>query len=285
MTVDVIDHIAPLAERHDAFLFDLWGVVHNGIEAYPGALRTLAALTAQGKRVLLLSNAPRLGTVVDPFLARMGVPREHYDRVVASGDLVRAALESGAVDVGRRFLFWGKGPDRTITEGLDLEETDSLGDADFILCGGLNNDETETVDDYAGALAQAKNRGLPMVCANPDYEVMRGHEMLPCAGALAQAYQDIGGKVHWFGKPYGVAYDYCRHELGDIAPDRMLAVGDTLRTDIAGATAAGIAGVLVTGGIHAREVMAEGRLDEAALIRICAAADLWPVAAMTQLEW
>lgn len=285
MTVDVIDHIAPLAERHDAFLFDLWGVVHNGLEAYPGALRTLAALKAQDKHVLLLSNAPRLGTVVDPFLAKMGVDRAHYDRVVASGDLVRQALELGTIDVGRRFLYWGKGPDRTITEGLDFEEVGSVDAADFILCGGLNNDETESVADYGDVLARAKARGLPMVCANPDYEVMRGTQMLPCAGALAQAYQDIGGKVHWFGKPYPVAYEYCRHVLGDIAPDRVLAVGDTLRTDIAGCTAAGIKGVLVTGGIHAREVMPGGELDRAALERICAEADLWPAAAMTQLDW
>lgn len=284
MTVDVIDHIAPLAERHDAFLFDLWGVVHNGIEAYPGALRTMAALKERNRRVILLSNAPRLGSFVEPFLEKMGVDRAHYDRVVASGDLVRQALE-GDLHVGRRFLYWGKGPDRTMTQGLDLQESDSVEDAEFILCGGLNNDETETVADYGEVLARAKERGLPLVCANPDYEVMRGAQMLPCAGALAQAYEAIGGKVHWFGKPYPVAYEYCRQHLGDIPTDAVLAVGDTLRTDIAGATAAGIKGVLVTGGIHAREVMPGGDLDRAALERICAEADLWPVAAMTQLDW
>ncbi|WP_416899679.1 MAG: TIGR01459 family HAD-type hydrolase [Minwuia sp.] len=285
MTIDVTDHIAPIAARYDAFLFDLWGVVHNGLEAYSGALRTLSALKNAGKTVILLSNAPRLGTDVDPFIARMGVERDQYLRVVASGDMVRLALAEKRIDPGRRFLFWGKGQDRSITAGLDFEETDSLDSADFILCAGLNDDQTESVDDYRERLELAKAGGKPLVCANPDYEVMRGDDMLPCAGALALAYQQMGGETHWFGKPYAVAYDYCETVLGGIDPSRILAVGDTLRTDIRGATDAGIDAVLVTGGIHAREVMRTGEIDRAALDRICAEAGLTPVAAMPELDW
>jgi len=285
MTIQVTDHIAPVAEHFDAFLFDLWGVVHNGIRAYPGALRTLEALHAAGKTVILLSNAPRLGTDVDPFIAKMGVQRDHYLRVVASGDMVRQSLEEKRIEPGRRFLFWGKGQDRSITAGLDFEETDDLSAADFILCCGLNDDQTENVDDYRERLQMALDGGKPLVCANPDYEVMKGDDMLPCAGALALAYEQMGGAVHWFGKPHAVAYDYCEAVLGGIDPARILAVGDTLRTDIRGATDAGIASVLVTGGIHAREVMQTGDLDRAALDRICAEAGLQPVAAMTELDW
>lgn len=285
MNIPVTDHIAPIAERYDAFLFDLWGVVHNGIEAYPGALRTLEGLHAMGKTVILLSNAPRLGTDVDPFIARMGVQREHYMRVVASGDMVRQSLESGTMEIGRRFLFWGKGNDRSVTEGLDFEEVDNIDNADFILCAGLNNDETETVEDYRDQLAWAFHNNMPLVCANPDFEVMKGTQMFPCAGSLAKAYEDMGGTTHWFGKPRPIAYTYCQDVLGGIEPTAILAVGDTLRTDIAGATASGIDSVLITGGIHAREVMANGALNQQALDRICAEADLQPITAMTELDW
>lgn len=285
MSINVTDHIAAVAERYDAFLFDLWGVVHNGLQAYPGALRTLAALHKMNKQVILLSNAPRLGTDVDPFIAKMGVEREHYMRVVASGDMVRQALENGDLDVGQRFLFWGKGQDRSITAGLNFTEGDSLDNADFILCAGLNDDQTETVDDYRVQLEWALHNQKPLVCANPDYEVMKGPQMLPCAGALAKAYQDMGGTTHWFGKPWPVAYAYCQNVLGSIEPSAILAIGDTLRTDIAGATASGIDSVLITGGIHAREVMSGGELDENALNRICDEANLQPVAAMTELDW
>lgn len=285
MNITVTDHIADIAERYDAFLFDLWGVVHNGIQAYPGALHTLAALHDLKKEVILLSNAPRLGTDVDPFIAKMGVQRDHYMRVVASGDMVRQALEAGHLDVGTRFLFWGKGQDRSITAGLDFEEADDLDGADFILCAGLNDDQTETVDDYRDQLEWALHNQKPLICANPDYEVMKGPQMLPCAGALARAYEDMGGTTHWFGKPWPVAYTYCQNVLGGLEPNAILAVGDTLRTDIAGATAAGIDSVLITGGIHAREVMPDGDLDEQALTRICEEANLQPVAAMTELDW
>lgn len=285
MSINVTDHIAPIAERYDAFLFDLWGVVHNGIQAYPGALRTLAVLHKANKLVILLSNAPRLGTDVDPFIAKMGVERDHYMRVVASGDMVRQALEAGTLDVGRRFLFWGKGQDRSISSGLDFEEAANLDEADFILCAGLNDDQTETVEDYRDQLEWALHNQKPLVCANPDYEVMKGPQMLPCAGALAKAYQDLGGTTHWFGKPWPVAYSYCQDVLGGIEPSAILAIGDTLRTDIAGATAAGIDSVLITGGIHAREVMPDGELDKAALDRICENTSLEPVAAMSELDW
>lgn len=285
MEISVTDHIAPIAERYDAFLFDLWGVVHNGIEAYPGALRTLEALHDLGKTVILLSNAPRLGTDVDPFIARMGVQRDHYLRVVASGDMVRQALAGGDLDIGNRFVFWGKGADRSVTADLNFTEVGTIDDADFILCAGLNDDQTETVDDYRDQLQWAYHNQIPLVCANPDYEVMKGQDMWPCAGALARAYEEIGGKTYWFGKPWPVAYTYCQDVLQGLEPPAILAVGDTLRTDIAGATAAGIDSVLVTGGIHAREMMKDGELDRSTLNRICAEVGLQPVAAMAELDW
>lgn len=285
MSIHVTDHIGPIAQDYDAFLFDLWGVVHNGVAAWPGALRVLEALHGLNKQVILLSNAPRLGVAVDPVLTRFGLPRSHYDRVVASGDMVRHAFETGALDLGSRCVFWGKEPDKAVIAGLGISFADSPDHADFILCAGLTDDHTETVEDYRDQLLWAKQLDMPLVCANPDYEVMQGDLMLPCAGAIALAYQQMGGTTHWFGKPYNVAYDYCQRVLGGVDPSRILAVGDTLRTDIRGATDAGIASVLITSGIHGREIMANGSLDHAGLDRICAEAGLAPVAAMTGLDW
>ncbi len=285
MTISVTDHIAGIAANYDAFLFDLWGVIHNGVEVWPGALRTLKALKEEGKTVLMLSNAPRLGVDVEPVLEQMGVGRDMYQRVVASGDMVYRAFDQGDLRLGNRCVFWGKEPDKSVVGGQGIDFVDSPDDADFILCCGVNRDHEETVDDYRDQLLWAKQLGLPLVCGNPDYEVMRGDLILPCAGSLALAYDDMGGTTHWFGKPFNVAYDYCRSVLGGISPSRILAVGDTLRTDIRGATDAGIDSVLITGGIHAREIMPDGTLDTAGLDRICQQAGLSPVAAMTQLDW
>lgn len=283
--MQLIEHIGPLAEAYDAFLFDLWGVVHNGIRPYPGALRTLEALRAAEKPVILLSNAPRRGIDVDPFLAKLGVERRLYARVVASGDLVRRALEGPEAPFGRRFVFWGKGQDRSITRDLDYREVTRLEEADFILCCGLDNDAEETPADYAERLHRARAAGLTLVCANPDFQVMRGDEVLPCAGALARDYEAIGGRAAWFGKPFGNAYDYCREVLDGIDFARVLAVGDTIRTDIAGAEAAGLASVLVTGGIHGDELMSGGAVDVAKVEAACDSAGVSPLAVMAELDW
>jgi len=285
MPVPVIAHLEPVAQDHDAFLFDLWGVVHNGVQAFPGAVRTLRGLAAMGRPVILLSNAPRLGQDVDTRLQEMGIGRDLYRRVVASGDLVRHAMVTQDAPWGRKFLFWGKGPDRSILAGLDFEEVTDPAAADFLLCAGLDDVTTETVADYRPRLKAVLDAGLPMVCANPDFVVQHGDTLEPCAGALALAYQQMGGTSHWFGKPFANAYDYCRNELADLDFSRCLMLGDTIRTDIRGATDAGISSVLIASGVHSGDFLTDGGIDEAAVSAACAQEGVAPRAVMAMLDW
>lgn len=285
MTVPAIDHLEPLARAHDAFLFDLWGVVHNGMQVFPGSLRTLQALSDLGRPVILLSNAPRLGQDVDRRLQEMGIGRDLYRRVVASGDLVRHDMVTRDAPLGRRYLFWGKGADRSILAGLDFEEVTDPAAADFLLCAGLDDVTTETVEDYRPRLQAVRAAGLPLVCANPDYVVQHGDTLEPCAGALALAYQQMGGVSHWFGKPFANAYDYCRAELDGVDFARSLMIGDTIRTDIRGATIAGIGSVLIASGVHGGDFVEGESVNTDAVAAACAAADVSPRAVMRLLDW
>lgn len=285
MHMALASSFAQVVTGHGAVLFDLWGVIHNGVRPFPGALRTLAGLHAAGIPAILLSNAPRRGVDVDARLAEMGIPRHHYLRVVASGDLVRHALDVPQPPFGRRFLFWGKPSDRSILAGLDFTEVDTAAAADFVLCAGLDDVLSETVDDYRPRLDAAGARDLPLVCANPDFQVMHGDTMEPCAGALALAYEQAGGRAFWYGKPYSSAYDFCRNILGDNVFRTAIMVGDTIRTDIVGARDAGIASVLVASGIHAAEAMVDGKVDMARMQAACDQAGVAPKAVMAALDW
>jgi len=285
MTIPAIQHLEAIAAEHDAFLFDLWGVVHNGLRAFPGALRTLEGLAAANKPVILLSNAPRLGIDVDTRLQEMGVGRELYRRVVASGDLVRHAMTTGNAPFGRRYLFWGKPSDRSILGDLDFTEVTDPREADFVLCAGLEDVLTETVADYQPRLQAARDAGLVLVCANPDFGVQHGDTLEPCAGALALAYEELGGTAHWYGKPFANAYDYCRTVLADVDFSRCLMIGDTVRTDVKGAHDAGIASVLIASGVHSGDFLDDGVVDTAAVTRACADAGVSPRAVMALLDW
>lgn len=285
MTIPAIQHLETLAADHDAFLFDLWGVVHDGVQAFPGSVRTLEGLAAANRPVILLSNAPRLGVDVDARLQQMGIGRALYRRVVASGDLVRHAMTTGNAPFGRRFVFWGKPGDRSILGGLDFTEVTDPAEADFLLCAGLDDVLTETVADYQPRLQAVLDAGLPLVCANPDYVVQHGDTLEPCAGALALAYQDMGGTVHWFGKPFANAYDYCRGELTGVDFSRCLMIGDTIRTDVQGAHDAGISSVLIASGVHSAEFVIDGQVDTSRVAQACAAAGVTPRAVMTMLDW
>lgn len=268
--------IADLADGYDGFIVDLWGVVHDGVRPYPGVIAALAALRAAGKRVVFLSNAPRRAAAVAASLAEMGIAPGTYDGVVTSGEVVRRALATRAdpdfVSLGARFVHLGPARDRNLFEGLDLIEVSAPADADFMLNTGP--DDLAAQDDSAafdGLLAESLKAGLPMVCANPDLEVIRDGRRIVCAGLLAQRYEAWGGRVIWRGKPDPAVYAPTLDLLGT-ARDRSIAFGDSLRTDIAGAKAAGIASVLVLTGIHvaspeqARRDCAQAMLDPVAIL-------------------
>ena len=256
MEIPLIDGLSALAPCYEGFILDLWGVVHDGVAPLPGALECLRALIDAGKRIVLLSNAPRRADDVVERITRIGVPAGLYHHVMSSGEEAWQSLyrrdDSFYAALGRRCLHIGSERDTGIREGLGLELVGTVQEAEFILNTGPAGWD-DRIEDYASQLRGALARGLPMVCANPDLVVMHGGRLALCAGALSQWYEERGGRVRWHGKPFRSVYDTCLALLRIDDRSRILAVGDSLRTDIAGAAGAGIDSVFIAGGIHAEE--------------------------------
>jgi HAD superfamily hydrolase (TIGR01459 family) len=250
----IIDGMSAVIDCCDGVILDLWGVIHDGEKPYPGVIDCLERLRAAGKATCLLSNAPRrIGGVVAK-LEGMGIPRSAYDHVMTSGEAAYEVLrDEAALTPGRRLYHIGPERDRDVYLGLDIVVVDDPTDADFVLNTGID-DFDETLDDYKPRLDACFAAGLPMVCANPDLVVMVGPKRVICAGTLTQYYEGLGGTAVWHGKPFPSVYRRCMKLLGAADPARVIAVGDSLRTDIAGAGAAGMASVLVAGGIHLEEL-------------------------------
>jgi HAD superfamily hydrolase (TIGR01459 family) len=288
MTLPEIHGVREIAADYDGFVLDLWGVVHDGVKPYPGVLDCMARLLAAGKRLVLLSNAPRRAYDVVNRITAMGVPQGLYHAVMSSGEEAWHHLKHRDdpfyTGLGRNCLHICSDRDLEIRVGLDLAYVESAEDADFILNTGPAGWD-DTIEDYAPLLAAARRRGLKMVCANPDLMVNHGAKLALCAGALAEHYEEIGGAVRWHGKPYPSVYDSCLDLLGIEDRTRILAIGDSLRTDIAGANRAGIDSLLVAGGIHAAEFVPDGRLDLACITDAAAAAGVHPSAAAKAFSW
>lgn len=265
MTLRLIDGMRELAPDYDGFILDLWGVVHDGTAPFPGVLDCMGRLVDRGKRVVLLSNAPRRSDDVVRRIALIGVPAGLYHAVMSSGEEAWQYLHDRAdpfyAALGRRCLQIGSERDLEIRGGLGLEFVETPDEADFILNTGPAEWE-DTIADYAPVLEAARDRDLPMVCANPDLVVIHDGKPALCAGALAEHYEKIGGRVRWHGKPYPSVYDSCLALMGIAERRRLLAIGDSLRTDIAGAAGAHIDSLLIAGGVHAGEFTTEeGALD------------------------
>ncbi len=246
-----------IADRYDGYILDLWGTIHNGVEPLPGAIECLKALKAADKDVLILSNAPRrIGAVIDRMDA-VGIPRTVYGPVLSSGEAGWLALrdrnDSWHRRLGERAFLIGEVGDESILQDQQIQEVTTLDEASFLLCVGAFR-RGDTVADYEPLLADAYRLQLPMMCVNPDLEVLRGSNREICAGAIAAVYQDFGGDVHYHGKPYRPIYDLSFERLPGIDPSRILAVGDSLRTDVAGANAVGIDSLFVVSGILAQEL-------------------------------
>ena len=288
MTLREVLGVREVADDYDGFVLDLWGVVHDGVTPYPGVLDCMAALLAAGKRIALLSNAPRRADDVVRRITAIGVPRGLYHAVMSSGEeawqYLKRRDDPFHARLGRSCLHICSERDLEIREGLDLAYVETPAAADFILNTGPAGWD-DTLDDYAPLLAAARERGLRMVCANPDLMVMHGAKMALCAGALAQHYEAIGGAVRWHGKPYPSVYESCLDLLGIADRGRILAIGDSLRTDIAGATGAGIDSLLVAGGIHAGEFLVDGRLDLGRIETAAEAEHVRPSAVAARFNW
>ena len=251
------DGFAAVADSYDAFILDLWGVLHDGVRAYPAALDCLKSLKAQGKPVAILSNAPRPAAQVADKMAALGITPDLYDHLMSSGEDTWQHLKHRPTawyrQLGRRVYHLGPARDAEMRADLDAELVERIEDADVILNTGLPNDEP-SLDPVMPLLTHGLERGLPMICANPDRVVMRGEARELCAGAVADRYAGLGGMVHYHGKPHRPIYETCFKLLGDPEPTRVAAVGDSLHTDIAGAHTLSMAGLFVTGGIHAEEL-------------------------------
>jgi len=289
MTLHEIRGVREIAADYDGFVLDLWGVVHDGVQPYPGVLDCLRAMLDAGKRVVLLSNAPRRAYDVVNRITAIGVPQGLYHAVMSSGEeaweYLKARDDPFYADLGRRCLHICSDRDLEIRHGLDLKYVDDPGAADFILNTGPAGWD-DTIEDYAPILAAGRERGLKMVCANPDLMVNHGASLALCAGALAVHYEEIGGRVRWHGKPYPSVYESCFRLLGIDDRRRILAVGDSLRTDIAGANGAGIASLLIAGqGIHADEFAPNGAPDLARVAAAASAAAVRPTMTAARFVW
>ena len=259
--VPTLRGLSEVAEAYDLILCDVWGVLHDGTNAHRGASDALMRFRALSgptgpRRVVLVSNAPRPWAGVQAILDGFGIPRGAYDAILTSGDLTRSLI---AGHPGERIHHLGPERDAPIFAGLDLTLVPAEA-AQRVVCTGLFDDTRETAEDYRATLEGMRARDVPMLCANPDLVVERGGRLIPCAGLIAEAYEALGGPVTYAGKPHRPVYEAALAMAGDLdartppEPARVLAVGDALRTDIAGASAFGIPNLLVARGIHAEEL-------------------------------
>lgn len=261
-----ITALADLHGRYDAVLCDVWGVLHNGVAAWSDACRALIAAREAGLTVVLITNSPRPHGQVIPQLDGIGVPREAYDEIVTSGDVTRKLIAEGP----RKVFFVGLDRDLTLLEGLGVEVV-SREEAEAIVCTGPYDDENDKPDDYHDMFVPWTERGLPFICANPDLIVERGEKLVLCAGALAAAYDALGGETRIAGKPfpamYETALEHVRALRGSAEPVRALAIGDGLPTDVKGALDYGLDLLYVAAGIHARDYTKDRLIDPELLER------------------
>lgn len=278
-----IDALADISGDYDVILCDVWGVLHNGVEAALPAAAALERARADGKIVVLVTNAPRLKREVEAGLDALGVPRAAWDRLVTSGDVTRDLIAEGA----RRVYHLGPDRDIMLFDGLDIELVEEF-ETQSVVCTGLFDDEAEAPEDYAEALRRMRARDLPFICANPDIVVERGDRLIWCAGALARDYAQLGGRTLIAGKPHKPIYDAALKAAADaagheVAGPRVLAIGDGILTDIKGASAAGYDALFITAGIHAAEY-GGGDPAPASLSAFLTAHGLWPRATMPRLR-
>lgn len=256
-----LDRLADLGADYDTVLCDVWGVLHNGVEAWPLAVEALIAFRREGGTVILITNSPRRRSGVGEQLGHMGVDAEAYDRIVTSGDVTRALIRAGSKQV----YFIGPDRDLPLFDGLGVELV-GLDHAGIVVCTGLFDDENETPEQYLSVLREFRQKNLPFICANPDLVVERGDRLIPCAGSIAALYETLGGQTLVSGKPHAPIYEESLAAASDIRgavdKSRVLAIGDGMPTDVKGAQDYGLDLLYVSNGIHAREYTQNSVVDE-----------------------
>lgn len=257
---DIIRSLAEADPGYGALFCDLWGCLHDGVRAFPDAVAALEAFRAGGGAVVLLTNSPRPAGDVARQLETLGAPRSCYDLIVSSGDAAQAAMAAG--QFGRRVFHIGPERDLVFFRNADGTPVDvervPLEEAEGIVCTGLFDDRTETPDDYRAIILYGKTKGLKLLCANPDIVVDVGEQRIYCAGAIAAAYTEAGGRSFYFGKPHPPIYSLARRKLAgvlgyDLPADEILCIGDGIGTDILGAMGEELDALFITGGLAAGE--------------------------------
>ena len=285
--VPIIEGLSAIADRYDAILCDIWGVLHNGRQSFRPASDALVAFRRRGGAVVLVSNAPRPSAPIRAQVVGLGVSPDAFDAIVTSGDVATGLVAAhGAAPVHHI----GPGRDLSLFEAAAARTGErpvlvGVEEASYVLCTGLFDDTVETPDDYCERLSAMAARGLTLICANPDLVVHRGADLIYCAGALAQAYEALGGKAIYAGKPHAPIYDAALAAAGaalkaPLARSRVLAIGDAMRTDIAGAAGQGLDALFVTAGIHREDLHGAGvSAAQDPLQRLFARENLRPTAA------
>lgn len=284
----IISGAGDILARYEVLYCDVWGVVHDGVHAYAQATEALIRFRERGGTVVLLTNAPVPVARVEAMLEARHVPTETYDAIVSSGEIALAHMgETGY----RAVHFIGpRGRDAAFFERAPAEDA-PLESAEAIVCTGLVDDVNETVETYRPLLERARSRDLPFVCANPDLVVDVGGRLFLCAGALADAYAHLGGDVYWAGKPHATAYTTARATAerirgGGVASEKILVIGDAVRTDLTGAERAGLDALFIAGGIHRHEAMTnDGLIDAGKLAALFPPGTPPALAAMGALAW
>jgi HAD superfamily hydrolase (TIGR01459 family) len=279
--IPILSSIAALADTTDAWIVDVWGVMHNGARAHPTAVEACRRFRAAGGTVVLLSNAPRPFAAVVPHMTGLGVPADAYDAGVTSGDATRDMIFEWQ---GRPLLHIGPERDLGLFAGLDVRLAPAE-EAEVVVCSGLHDDTRETPANYVELFRGLLKRGVPMICANPDIMVERGADLIYCAGALAEAYEAGGGRVTYAGKPHAPIYTRTLAEIArlrgrTIGKDRVLCIGDGIDTDLKGADGAGLRSVFV-----ASPIFVPNGLDATVLRELFAGRPFAPVAALPALAW
>jgi len=277
------ERLSDLVDGVEVILSDIWGVVHNGLESFPEACEALHTYRQRGGTVILITNAPRPADSVQRQLRKLGVADQTYDAIVSSGDLTRNFV---ADHPGKKMFWIGPDRDSSIHRGLDAVMA-PLEQADYIVCTGLFDDEIESAEDYRAMLLQAHEHKLPLICANPDIVVERGDRLIYCAGAIAELYRELGGEAIFYGKPHRPIYERAMALAAErrgqpTSLDRVLAIGDSVRTDLTGALGFGIDCLFLTRGIHSEEFEGIDQLDPASVKELFGHP---PRALMRELRW
>ena len=286
--MEILPGIAPVADQYDGFVLDLWGVVHDGRAPYPGVPEALAELKRRGKRVVFLTNAPRRAWFVRGMLDRMGLDPALYDGIMSSGEVSWRMLMDRThpwfAQLGHRCVHIGPDRDLSVVEDGAAEIVERIEEADFLLNTGPDPQRgPKDVGPYLPMLEACHARGLPMLCVNPDREVMVAGERLICAGALSDVYVKLGGSVMEIGKPDPAVYDPVLGMLGNPPRSRTLAIGDSPHTDLAGAQAAGLDALWALTGLAGNTYGSDP--DPAMLREVAAAEGVSPIAAVRGLRW